>query len=120
MSRDIAPSPMPEANAGEFLASAVGILLWDVAGSKLYADSRFAELYGADRRQLALGAATGVFFKHIHSDDRMRIRMTRAVMMHGIELFSRKFGVAAGDGSTRWVSAEGRTELGKGGKIQRF
>src|ERR1700753_4219591 len=111
MSRDIAPPSMPETNAGEFLASAVGIWLWDVAGSKLYADSRFAELYGADRRQLALGAATDVFFQHIHADDRMRIRIAVAGMMHGVTQFSRQYRVAAADGSTRWVSAEGRTEL---------
>jgi len=120
MSRDIAPPSAPEANAGEFLASAVGIWLWDVAHNKLYADSRFAELYGADRRQLALGASTEVFFNHIHPDDRMRIRIAVAGVMHGVTHFSRQFRISALDGGVHWVSAEGRPETGKGGKIQRF
>jgi PAS domain S-box-containing protein len=120
MSRDIPLPPVPEANAGEFLASAVGIWLWDIARNKLYADSRFAELYGADRRQLALGASTELFFDHIHPDDRMRIRIAVAGVMHGVTHFSRQFRIVPPDGSVRWVSAEGRPEGGKGGKIQRF
>src|ERR1700761_5574330 len=115
------PTPsLPTVNAGEFLASAVGIWLWDVRESKLYADSRFAELYGADRRQLALGAKTDVFFNHIHEEDRMRVRIAVAGAMHGVALFSRQFRIPAADGSVRWVAANGRTENGKDGKIQRF
>ncbi len=119
MSRDPSSS-LSESNPGEFLASAVGIWLWDVVGSKLYADSRFAELYGADRRQLALGAATEVFFNHIHPEDRMRIRIAVAGLMHGVTHFSRQFRITAADGSIRWVFAEGRAETGKSGRIQRF
>src|ERR1700744_2693269 len=111
---------MPEANAGELLASAVGIWLGDVPGSKLYADSRFAELYGADRRQLALGARTDVFFNHIHADDRMRLRLAVAGVMHGVAHFSRQYRILSSDGSVRWVAAIGRSESGKDDKIHRF
>jgi len=120
MSRDTPPLPIPENNAGEFLASAVGIWLWDVTRNRLYADSRFAELYGADRRQLALGASTDVFFNHIHADDRMRIRIAVAGVMHGVTQFARQFRISMPDGSMRWVAAEGRPESGKNGRIQRF
>ncbi len=120
MTDHIASPSILEANASNFLDSAIGIWLWDVALNKLYSDSRFADLYGADRRQLALGASTELFFDPIHADDRMAVRIAVAGVMHGVTCFSRQFRITAADGSVRWVSAEGRPECGKGGTIQRI
>ncbi len=104
----------------DLLASAVGVWTWDVAGQKLRADGRFAELYGLDRRQAADGMPTDAFFAAIHPIDRMRIRIAVAGVMHGADLFSKQFRVRTPGGDVRWVAATGGAERDAEGRIVDF
>jgi PAS domain S-box-containing protein len=106
--------------SAQLLASAVGIWDWDVAEHRLRADGRFAELYGLDRRKAAKGVATNAFFEAIHPDDRMRIRIAVAGVMHGADIFTKQYRLLDGDGSVRWVSAEGRVERNADRRTVRF
>ncbi|MBV9510391.1 MAG: PAS domain-containing protein, partial [Caulobacteraceae bacterium] len=113
------PTAKP-APAAKLLAGAAGVWEWDVRQGLLYADSRFAELYGLDRVQAAKGLPTNAFFAPIHPDDRMRIRIAVAGVMHGADIFAKEFRVSNGEGGLRWVSAQGRADRGSDYRALRF
>lgn len=91
-------------------AGAAGVWLWNVADGKLYGDARFADLYGLPREVASAGMETDAFFAAIHPDDRMRIRIAVAGLMHGADLFAKSFRVTTTPGETLWVSATGQAE----------
>ena len=92
------------------LTGAAGAWEWNVEADKLYADARFAELYGLDPAAAGLGLPTSVFFRPIHPEDLMRIRIAVAGIMHGADLFVREYRVIGRDGEVRWLSARGAAE----------
>ena len=104
------PSRSPEDRIAGLAGAAAGLWLWSVADGRLYGDARFADLYGLDRDALSAGVATDTFFAAIHPDDRMRIRIAVAGLMHGADVFSKTYRVTTPDGETRWVSATGQAE----------
>ena len=89
------------------------------ARRKLYADARFAELCGLDATA-ARGLPTDAFFKAVHPDDRMRVRIAVAGIMHGADVFAKDYRVIAPDGSVRWVSARGASERNADNVTVRF
>ena len=91
-------------------AGAAGVWLWSVADGRLYGDARFADLYGLAREAVSAGVETDAFFASIHSDDRMRIRIAVAGLMHGADFFSKTYRVVTPEGEVRWVSAVGQAE----------
>ena len=107
-------------SASDFLASSVGLWRWDVDRHLLYGDGRFAELYGLDRTNAARGVPAGTFFASIHPDDRMRLRIAVAGVMHGVETLSREYRLPAKDGAFRWVMINGSAERGPDGRIVSF
>ncbi|WP_083901008.1 PAS domain-containing sensor histidine kinase, partial [Azospirillum sp. B4] len=123
---ELAASRQALANAKERarLAQAVGGTAgaweWDVAGGRLYADARFAELYGLDPIDAGNGMPTDAFFDSIHTDDRMRIRIAVAGVMHGADVFSKDYRVVGRDGTVRWVSARGAADRQVDGTARRF
>jgi PAS domain S-box-containing protein len=112
--------PSRDALSGAPLSGGAGVWLWDVANSRLYADARFAELYGLSTEDAAAGLATEAFFLAIHPDDRMRIRIAVAGVMYGADIFAKEFRVPAGSGGFRWVSARGGAERDADFKVVRF
>jgi PAS domain S-box-containing protein len=116
---DVAPRTARTTPA-QLLASAVGIWEWDVGEHRLRADGRFAELYGLDRRQAAKGLPTGAFFEAIHPDDRMRIRIAVAGVMHGADLFTKQYRLLDAAGQVRWVAAEGGVDRNADRRTVRF
>lgn len=102
------------------LAGASGVWHWDVPGARLYGDARFAELHGLDRTAAETGLPTEAFFEAIHPDDRMRIRIAVAGVMHGADVFSKQFRVLSKEGGFRWVSARGSAERDADFKAIRF
>jgi PAS domain S-box-containing protein len=112
--------PGARMSASDLLASAVGLWRWDVDGHLLYGDGRFAELYGLDRTNAARGVPAETFFAAIHPDDRMRLRIAVAGVMHGVEVLSREYRLPARDGAYRWVMINGRAERGADGLIHTF
>jgi PAS domain S-box-containing protein len=93
---------------------------WDIADGRLYGDARFAGLHGLDPAQAAAGLPTTAFFDAIHPEDRARVRIAVAGMLHGAEVFAKDFRVVAPDGSVGWVAARGRTYLDNRDEPVRF
>jgi len=102
------------------MTGAAGAWEWNVAADKLYGDARFAELYGLDAAAASSGLPTSVFFRPIHPEDLMRIRIAVAGIMHGADLFVREFRIIGRDGEVRWVSARGAAERDGDFKTLRF
>ncbi len=92
------------------VAGAAGAWLWDVRAGRLFGDARFAALYGAPPHDLAAGVRADAFFAPIHPDDRMRLRIAVAGVMHGADRFAKEYRLLLEDGTVRWVLASGRAE----------
>jgi PAS domain S-box-containing protein len=102
------------------VASAAGAWEWDVPGARLYADARFAELYGLDAAVTDEGLPPEAFFSAVHPDDRMRLRIAVAGIMNGADIFSKDYRVVDTFGRVRWVSARGRPERNAAHELLRF
>ncbi|HEX2525445.1 MAG TPA: PAS domain S-box protein [Geminicoccus sp.] len=108
------------ARRAKAVARAAGAWEWDVPGERLYADARFAELYGISASAAASGLPTQAFFDPVHPADRMRLRIAVAGIMHGADIFSKDYRIINPDGSVRWVSARGKTGRDHDQKLVRF
>jgi PAS domain S-box-containing protein len=104
----------------DLLSSSVGLWRWDLERLVLYGDGRFAELHGFDRIAAAHGLPVERFFSSIHPDDRMRMRIAVAGVMHGVEALTREYRVPTKDGAFRWVMINGRADREPGGEILNF
>lgn len=110
MSPELSPGGMPSGR-GKTLDGAVGVWEWDIKSETLYADARFAELYGIDPAASRAGLPTAAFFAAVDPEHRMRVRIAVAGVLHGAEVFGRDFRVISADGTRRWVAARGGLEL---------
>lgn len=113
-------SGSPDPRIAALAAGAAGVWLWSVADGRLYGDIRFADLYGLPPEVVSTGVPTDAFFASIHPDDRMRIRIAVAGLMHGADVFAKTFRVTSTAGDTRWVSARGQTERDADHRVQTF
>jgi len=102
------------------LEGASGAWDWDIAGDRLRADARFAELYGLDRDLAREGMPTATFFAAIDEADRMRVRISVAGVLHGAEVFAREYRLRHPDGGVCWVLAKGGLTLDEAGAPARF
>ncbi len=102
------------------VARAAGGWEWDVPGERLYADARFAELYGIAPGAAAAGLPTNAFFAPVHPADRMRLRIAVAGIMHGADIFAKDYRIINPDGSVRWVAARGGARRGADHELLRF
>ncbi|MGV9008700.1 PAS domain S-box protein [Brevundimonas sp.] len=98
----------------------VGTWDWDVAANRVFADKRFARLYGVDPVKARRGAPIEEFFGSIHPDDAGRVH---GLIDHSVktgDLFNAEYRLVQPDGSVRWVAAEGRCSLSPDGSPERF
>ena len=100
--------------------NSIGAWDWDVVADRLTADTRFATLYGVDPQRAAAGAPIGEFFAGIHPEDLERVRAEIDAAMADGGTFSSEYRLLDKDGSTRWVSAQGRCILDEEGRCVRF
>lgn len=117
---EVTASEVPEFVAPKDLRDAVGAWVWDVPADRLYADARFASLCGLDVATARSGLPTKAFVSGVAPDDRMRVRIALAGVLHGSETFSKEYRVRGADGVMRWVSAQGRTEHDHEGRLTQF
>src|SRR5690242_281498 len=101
-------------------AGVVGTWDWHVQENKVFANERFARIYGVDPREAMLGASVECYVKAIHPDDRERVRLRiEAAVTKGGE-FSEEYRLVQSDGTIRWVLARGRCYHDAGGRATRF
>jgi signal transduction histidine kinase/PAS domain-containing protein len=98
----------------------VGTWDWDIPRDRVFADARFAELYGVDPKRAKVGAPIAEFFGGIHPDDVDRVRAEVARGLETGEPFSCEYRLPQSDNEERWVVAQGRCVLSPEGKPLRF
>ena len=98
----------------------VGTWDWDIPHDQVFADKRFAELYGVDPERAKVGAPIAEFFGGIHPEDVSRVQVDVAKGMESGEPFSSEYRLPQPDGEERWVIAQGRCVLSPEGKPLRF
>ena len=87
---------------------------------RVFADARFAKLYGVDPELAKAGAPIAEFFRGIHPEDVDRVQAEVAKGMETGEPFSSEYRLPQPDGQDRWVVAQGRCVLSPEGKPLRF
>jgi PAS domain S-box-containing protein len=101
-------------------AGVIGTWDWHVQSDLVFADERFARVYGVDPKQAAAGAPIGVYLQSIHLDDRERLeRSISEALLSGAE-FSEEYRLVQADGAVRWVLAMGRAYHDAAGRAKRF
>lgn len=98
----------------------VGTWDWDVPADRVYADTRFARIYGVDPAKADRGAPITEFFEAMHPDDADRVQAEIAAAMATGETFSSEYRLVQSDGEVRWVTAQGRASLSPEGQPLRF
>ncbi|KQT45299.1 histidine kinase [Aureimonas sp. Leaf454] len=98
----------------------VGTWDWDVVGDLVYADQRFADLYGVDAERAAAGAPLGLYSAGIHPDDLARVQAEIEAALTTGEPYSSEYRTIDIKGDLHWVRARGRCFLGAEGKPERF
>ncbi|HEY2049251.1 MAG TPA: PAS domain-containing protein [Caulobacteraceae bacterium] len=84
-----------------------GVWAWDLEAGRLSGDARFASLYEVDPVEALTGLPGEVFFRNVHPDDALRLRIAVASVAHGAEVFNRDYRLIGRQG-VRWLSARGR------------
>jgi PAS domain S-box-containing protein len=102
-------------NSGAIL----GTWVWHVAADLVTADERFARCFGLDPDACRLGVPLSDATKGIHRDDLSRVEeaIKQAVASGGSYAAEYRVG---GEGSWRWVQANGRCDLDETGLPTRF
>ena len=100
--------------------NSVGTWDWDVPSDRVFADARFAKLYGVDAERAKTGAPIAEFFGGIHSDDVARVQVEVTKSMETGEPFNSEYRLPQPDEQDRWVVALGRCSLSADGTPLRF
>ena len=116
---EMADSGVAPPTDGPFPRGGAGAWAWDFRTGRLWGDDRFASLYGVDPAEATNGLPGEVFFRGVHPDDALRLRIAVAGVEHGAELFKRDYRLV-GRGGVRWVSARGSAEHDELGRATRF
>ena len=98
----------------------VGIWDWDIAKDQVFADLRFARLYGVDPDAAAAGAPIAAFMQAVHPDDRPGLQSAIERAMQTAEFFEAEYRLVQSDGSVCWVVARGRCQHDPQGRPVRF
>jgi signal transduction histidine kinase/PAS domain-containing protein len=100
--------------------NSVGTWDWDVPSDRVFADARFATLYGVDPDRAKAGAPIAEFFGGIHPDDVDRVQADVAKGLKTGEPFISEYRLPQPDDLEKWVVAQGRCFLSADGKPLRF
>jgi PAS domain S-box-containing protein len=96
----------------------VGAWDWDVPSDLIYADERFARLFGVDPEIITSGVPLTSFTNGIHPDDRERVqeRIREALETGGH--YAAEYRAIGSNGQVHWVSAQGRCYLVSGQPVR--
>lgn len=98
----------------------VGTWVWDVAADRVTADARFLRLYGVDEALAGKGTPIADFFVNVHPGDRARLEASIARTLNERVPFNEEYRLVQSDGTSRWVSAQGRATFDEEGRPSRF
>ncbi|HEX5230276.1 MAG TPA: HWE histidine kinase domain-containing protein, partial [Bryobacteraceae bacterium] len=101
-------------------AGVIGTWDWDVQADRVYADTRFAQIYGVAPEAAKAGAPIASFIRTIHPDDQPRVneKIQAAIASEG--LFEDEYRLVQDAGDIRWVHARGRCLHDTNGKPAHF
>ena len=101
-------------------ANGVGTWDWDNPKNLIFANSKFALLYGVDPDQARIGASMAEFKRHIHPDDQSRVESRINEAIQTGDDFAAEYRLVQADGSVCWVSTIGRCNFDDAGRPSRF
>jgi PAS domain S-box-containing protein len=97
----------------------MGVWDWDIANDRVYADSKFARLFGINADIASRGTPLKDWLDAIHPDDIDDVTADINRSLTTGQLFSREYRVVA-HGDTHWVYARGKCTLDSAGNAVRF
>jgi signal transduction histidine kinase len=111
-----------EARLAAALSSGEGIGAWDwyVPENRVFADERFARLFGVDPERAKSGAPIAEFFEAMHRDDLPQVEVQVAQTLKDGGAFIAEYRLVQPDGALRWVRAQGWCELAADATPQHF
>lgn len=98
----------------------VGTWDWDVVADIVYADKRFADLYGVDPVLAAAGVPFGTYAGGIHAEDRVRVASAVEAAVASGGSFAEEYRTIDSAGGLHWVRAHGRCFADRDGRPERF
>ena len=98
----------------------VGIWDWDIPADRVFADLRFAQLYGVDPEAAKTGAPISDFMRAVHPEDRSGVEVAIRRAIEDGEFFEAEYRLLQVDGSVRWVATRGRCRHDPQGRPLRF
>ena len=98
----------------------VGTWDWDVPNDVVYADARFARLYGLDPDASRNGVPLAAFVAGIHVDDRARVGASIETALREDRPFAAEYRTVDAEGRTHWIFAQGRCFRDAAGVAVRF
>ena len=98
----------------------VGIWDWDILHDRVFADPRFARIYGVDPDTASAGVPVAAFLQAVHPDDRPGLQSAFRRAMETAEFFEAEYRLIQSDGSVRWVATRGRCRHDPQGRPVRF
>jgi PAS domain-containing protein len=96
----------------------VGAWDWDVVNDRVYADARFARMFGIAPQDASKGTPIGAWIDAVHPDDKQPLQNEIRKALAG-GLFSTEYRVVT-EGRTRWLYARGKCTLDADGRAIRF
>lgn len=101
-------------------ANTIGTWNWDIPSNSVRSDPRFAEIFGVDPEQAALGVPIEQFFEGVASEDRPGLERQIEEAIASGEPFHAEYRVRPKDGPFRWIEAQGRCTYDEAGAPQSF
>jgi PAS domain S-box-containing protein len=98
----------------------VGLFDWRVPDDRVFADARFARLFGIDPDRAAAGVPAAEFMQVIHPEDRPRVEAATVRAVETGEHFEAEYRVLQPGGEARWVAARGACLRDAAGEPVRF
>ncbi len=98
----------------------IGTWNWDIPADLIYADPRFAALFGGEPGWSREGKPLSEFVKAIHPDDLDRVRQAIDAAKAAGGPFQEEYRLVQKDGSVRWIDARGRCQLDADGRPALF
>lgn len=98
----------------------VGTWDWHVPADVVYADARFARLFGVPTEMAAAGAPVSFYLAGLDERDRDRVEAEAMRVAREGGVFATEYRIPAPEGGVRWISARGYADRDETGRTTRF